>query len=71
MTRVRVVADQDQCCGSGTCAVRVPDVFGQDEATGIVVVLLAEPPPRLHDAVRGAVDNCPSLALRIESEAAG
>ncbi len=70
MTAVRILADQDICCGSGVCAMRVPDVFDQDERTGIVVVLVPEPPPELHVAVRGAVTHCPSLALRIEGEPA-
>lgn len=66
MTAVRIIADREVCCGSGVCAMRVPDVFDQDERTGVVVVLLPEPPTDLHAAVRGAVRHCPSLALRIE-----
>ncbi len=60
MTGVDV--DRERCVGSGTCEMLVPDVFevGDD---GVVAVLR----PRLTDddvdAVRDAVQACPTQAL--------
>jgi ferredoxin len=57
-----VDVDRERCVGSGTCEMLVPDVFevGDD---GVVAVLR----PRLTDddvdAVRDAVQACPTQAL--------
>ncbi|WP_338785573.1 ferredoxin [Streptomyces sp. DG1A-41] len=62
---MKVVADYEKCCSAGQCAVLAPDVFDQDEDDGVVVILDAEPPAQLHDAVFQAVTACPGSALRV------
>ncbi|MGW4798876.1 ferredoxin, partial [Nonomuraea sp. NPDC004297] len=34
---MRVTVDRDTCCGSGLCVVAVPQVFGHDDETVVVV----------------------------------
>lgn len=59
----RIEVDRSVCCGAGMCTLTVPEVFDQDEADGLVLVLLPEPPARTHDAVRMAVRLCPCSAI--------
>ncbi|WP_213771877.1 ferredoxin [Bradyrhizobium sp. dw_78] len=63
---MRVLIDQEKCCGAGQCVVAAPAVFDQGEDDGIVLLLNAEPPAELHDAVRQAIRVCPALAITIE-----
>ncbi len=63
MTRARV--DRTRCLGTGGCEALAPEVFevGDD---GVVALLVAEVGPGDEDAVRDAVDSCPTLALTLE-----
>ena len=62
MTRIEV--DRDLCASTGGCEAIAPDVFeiGDD---GALVILQPEPPAGELDAVRQAVDGCPTRALRL------
>ncbi|KAA2264335.1 ferredoxin [Solihabitans fulvus] len=62
---MRVVVDSDKCCGSGQCVLTAPDVFDQRDEDGTVLLLDAEPPAELHEAVRQAVTLCPSSAISV------
>ena len=62
---MKVVADKHKCVGAGTCVVIAPDVFDQDDADGIVVLLKEEPSEDRRAAVTEAVDFCPAQALMI------
>ncbi|GAA3453133.1 ferredoxin [Dactylosporangium matsuzakiense] len=63
---MKVRADTAVCVASGMCVMHAPEVFDQREDDAVVVVLVAEPPEREHDAVRQAVLGCPSGALSID-----
>ncbi|MGG7572408.1 ferredoxin [Streptomyces sirii] len=63
---MRVHIDQDKCCGAGSCVLSAPDVFDQRDEDGIVVLVDAEPPAELHDAVREAAALCPAAAITTE-----
>ncbi len=63
---MRVLIDQEKCCGAGQCVVAAPAVFDQGEDDGIVLLLNAEPLAELHYAVRQAIRVCPALAITIE-----
>ncbi|MEU6325893.1 ferredoxin [Streptomyces sp. NPDC047049] len=63
---MRVHIDQEKCCGAGSCVLSAPEVFDQREEDGIVVLLDAEPPAGLHDAVHEAVAICPAAAISVE-----
>jgi ferredoxin len=62
---MKVTVDQDKCCGAGNCVLLAAEVFDQRENDGIVLLLDAEPPARLHDAVREAADVCPAAAISL------
>ncbi|MEV5834076.1 ferredoxin [Nocardia sp. NPDC052112] len=59
---MRITVDRERCIGAGMCALIAAEVFDQDEDDGRVR-LLDPRPPRGHDAVREAVEACPSGAL--------
>ena len=58
-------ADRSVCIGAGMCVLAAPELFAQDDADGIVDVLVEVPDTALHDAARKAVDTCPSGALSL------
>lgn len=64
---ITVHADAGVCIGAGLCALRVPAVFDQSDDDGTVVVLDHEPGAEYEDAVRQAVELCPSGALSVSS----
>lgn len=64
--KMRVIIDQDKCCGAGQCVVAAPTVFDQRDEDGIVVLLEEHPDPALRDDVLFAVKVCPALAIRVE-----
>lgn len=63
---MRVLIDQDKCCGAGSCVLSAPDVFDQRDEDGIVVLLNAEPPAALREAVEEAAAICPAAAISVE-----
>ncbi|GAA3041643.1 ferredoxin [Streptosporangium longisporum] len=65
---MRVTVNRDTCCGSGLCVVAVPQVFGQDDET-VVVVNEPEPPAALADLVRQAARRCPTGTIRLLDDA--
>jgi ferredoxin len=67
---MQVSVDLERCCGAGQCVLSAPDVFGQDDDTGIVVLLNPTPAPdRLAD-MRQAVNVCPAQAIALRDGAA-
>ncbi len=57
-----VEADRAVCIGSGACAFAVPEVFDVDD-TGAVV--LVGPMVTGDERVAGAVEGCPTGALKL------
>lgn len=67
---MEIRADLELCISAGVCAYTVPEFFGQDPSDGHVTLVLTCPPAGLEDAVRQAVELCPSGALSLwESDA--
>lgn len=62
---MRIEVDRGRCVGAGMCNLAAPDVFDQDDAEGQVVLLDPQPPAELHEAVRIAVETCPSSSISI------
>jgi ferredoxin len=62
---VRIVADTEQCAGSGMCALTAPEYFDQNDEDGRVV-LLADEAEDCDTEVAEAVQLCPAAALRLE-----
>jgi ferredoxin len=65
---MRVRVDPDLCQAYANCLTAAPDVFTLDEATGLAVVVLEEPPAELERAVHDAVRLCPVRAITTEPE---
>lgn len=65
---MRISVDVDRCCGSGQCVLLVPEVFGQREEDGVVVVLDAAPPIELHEDVGESAMLCPTSAIRLTED---
>jgi ferredoxin len=62
---LRVTANRDACIGAGQCVLSAPDVFDQEEDTGLVRVRTEQPPAEAHARVRGAAAWCPSGAISL------
>jgi len=65
---MRVRVDENKCCGAGQCVFLAREVFDQRE-DGIVILLDAAPPERLHAAVREAAVVCPAAAIQLDEGA--
>jgi ferredoxin len=57
-----IVVDRELCMGSGMCIVYAANTFAHDDETKAVVV---DPTGDSIDAVRNAVQACPTSAIRI------
>ncbi|MFI1278490.1 ferredoxin [Micromonospora sp. NPDC020751] len=62
---MRIEVDRDRCCGSGNCVLAAPEVFDQDEADGLVLLLRPAPLAGAADRIRRAADLCPAGAIRL------
>lgn len=60
---MRVSIDEILCAATGQCEIICPEVFAVDE---IARVLIPEPDPSLHDAVREAEMACPTGAILVD-----
>ncbi|MDA0635152.1 ferredoxin [Nonomuraea sp. MCN248] len=63
---MKVIVDEDRCCGAGQCVLLAPQVFDQREEDGIVVLLNAEPDEGRHAVVREAAAVCPGAAIEVQ-----
>ena len=62
---MRVLIDENKCCGAGQCVMIAPRVFDQRD-DGIVILLDAAPPTELHAVVREAACVCPGAAIALD-----
>ena len=62
---IDIEIDLDRCCGAGTCVLRAPEVFDQDDRDGTVVVLAEHPGDDLAESVARAAEECPAGAIRV------
>jgi ferredoxin len=65
---MKVSVDEDKCCGAGTCVLLAPDVFDQRDEDGVVNLLDAAPPERLHTLVREAANVCPAGVITVSQD---
>ncbi|EWM19516.1 ferredoxin [Kutzneria sp. 744] len=66
---IHIETDTDLCIASGVCALAAPAVFDQDEDTGLVVLLDADPAEEQAGAVREAATMCPNAVIRLTERA--
>ena len=60
-----IVVDRELCMGSGMCIVYASGTFAHDEETKAIVVDPAGDPI---EAIRNAVQACPTSALRLVND---
>jgi ferredoxin len=63
---MRILVDRDLCQGHAMCELEAPEVFTVPKS-GTVEVLVDEPSPDQDEAVRLAVQYCPTKALSLTS----
>lgn len=63
---MKIKIDVDKCVGAGLCVVAAPEVFAQDDETGLVILLQESPAEQHHAAVREAARLCPALVIAID-----
>ena len=64
---MHITADRERCVGAGQCVLAAPAVFDQDD-DGLVAPLTVDPAEGDQEAVRQAVNVCPSSAIWIDKE---
>jgi len=64
---MKVRVDPSICAGFSVCLGLCPEVFELHD-DGYAVVRVGEVPPELEDAVRTAVNQCPSNAISLYDE---
>jgi ferredoxin len=57
--------DRDRCIGSGMCSVYAPATFSQDDEAKVIVI---DPAGDDADAIRNAIEACPTRALRLTDD---
>ncbi|MCK2237384.1 MULTISPECIES: ferredoxin [unclassified Crossiella] len=62
---MKVLIDQDRCCGAGSCVLAAPEVFDQREEDGIVALLDPTPDDSQRALVDDAVSRCPAAAISV------
>jgi ferredoxin len=66
---MKVSVDPDKCVAAGLCVLSEESVFDQDEDTGRVRLLTAEPSVGVTVRVREAARLCPASAITILDDA--
>lgn len=61
---MKLIVDRNKCTGLGICEAMAPEVFEVDESGQLVLLTDVADGDRL-EAVRAAVEGCPTAALRL------
>jgi ferredoxin len=65
---MKIVAHVDKCIAAGHCAKVAPQLFGQDEDTGLVVLLKEVPAADERALAERAARLCPALAIELNAD---
>lgn len=65
MSARSITADREVCIGSGMCVTYAPATFDQDAAAKVVI---ADPYGDDLEAVRAAVEACPTRAIQLTDQ---
>ena len=65
---MKITVDRVRCTGLGLCEAQAPDVFEIDDDGDLVVLADDVAPDRL-EAVKAAVQACPTEALKLVDDA--
>lgn len=63
---MQILGDLNRCIGAGQCVMLAPDLFTQDEETGLVVVMVPSPTAAQLAAAQAAETACPALAIQVK-----
>ncbi|MDP9792989.1 ferredoxin [Catenuloplanes nepalensis] len=63
---MKVIIEEDKCCGAGQCVLAAPAVFDQRDDDGVVILLDPEPPAAEHARVRDAITLCPAAVITVQ-----
>jgi ferredoxin len=66
---MKIIVDEDKCCGAGQCVLIAPEVFDQREDDGIVILLQPQPGADQYAGVREAAAVCPGAAIEVTEHA--
>lgn len=66
--RIRISVDREACAGAGNCVRTLGEIFDQDEADGLVVLLHDTASPEMAAALKRAVQLCPVSAISVSIE---
>jgi ferredoxin len=64
--RMKISVDRERCCGSGVCVTIAPELFGQHEADGLVVLRNFSSADFKEKRARAAASACPTSAIRLQ-----
>ena len=64
---MKVQVNSQICAGFGVCLGLCPEVFALHD-DGYAIVQVTDVPPKLEDAVRQAVSQCPSGAISLSDD---
>lgn len=65
---MKIEVDHDRCMGTGNCSLIAPNVFGQRDEDGLVLLRNESPAPEEWAAVRRAAESCPTLAILVQDD---
>lgn len=65
---ITIEIDEDQCCGAGTCVLRAPEVFDQNDEDGTVILLQKHPDQSQARQVGEAAGMCPAAAIVVRQD---
>jgi ferredoxin len=66
--RIHIDVDVHECVGAGQCVRLAPQLFTQDDKTGLVVLLDRELGQDLENSARNAAQSCPARAIVVTGE---
>ena len=64
----RITLHPDKCIGAGHCVTCAPDIFGQNDDDGVVVLLNGNPPLDRLDEAESAARMCPTGVIQIHRD---
>ena len=62
---LRIKICPEKCIGAGHCVGCAPEIFGQNDDDGVVILLAENPPPDRYESARSAARLCPTSAIEI------
>ena len=63
---MKIRIHEGKCVGAGQCELFSPSLFQQDEETGLVTVLKANPGEADREAAQAAIHACPTKTIYLE-----